>query len=86
MQFSIYNLLQILILVSRFITEYVVLLSYKRTSPVLAGFRVLSFDLQGHGRSDAALGLRGYVDRFDDYVEDLQSFLESILKPPGKPL
>lgn len=45
---------------------------------------MLTFDLQGHGRSEAALGLRGYVDRFNDYVDDFQIFLDSISNESGK--
>ncbi|OGO35999.1 MAG: hypothetical protein A2147_10700 [Chloroflexi bacterium RBG_16_57_8] len=32
---------------------------------------ICAFDLRGHGKSE---GLRGYVDRFSDYVEDLGRF------------
>ena len=34
---------------------------------------VCAFDLRGHGRSE---GLRGHVERFDDYVDDLGEYLE----------
>ena len=35
------------------------------------GFAVCSFDQRGHGRSE---GLRGYVRRFSDYLDDLEIF------------
>jgi len=35
------------------------------------GYAICSFDQRGHGKSD---GLRGYVERFDDFMEDLQIF------------
>ncbi len=44
---------------------------------------VHAFDQQGHGRSD---GLRGYVNRFDDFLDDLASFLElAKSEHPGLP-
>ena len=36
---------------------------------------VASLDLRGHGRSE---GKRGHVDRFDDYVADLGSLLDTV--------
>jgi len=38
-----------------------------------AGFSVYTYDQRGHGKSD---GLRGYVNRFDNYVTDCKSFIE----------
>ncbi len=35
------------------------------------GFAVYSFDQRGHGKSE---GTRGYVRRFSDYVDDLETF------------
>ncbi|OGQ08142.1 MAG: hypothetical protein A3G32_08325 [Deltaproteobacteria bacterium RIFCSPLOWO2_12_FULL_40_28] len=35
------------------------------------------FDLRGHGRSD---GVRSHVEKFEDYIEDLKSFLMLINK------
>ena len=35
------------------------------------GFAVCSYDQRGHGRSE---GLRGYVKRFSDFIDDLQTF------------
>ena len=38
------------------------------------GFEVRALDLRGHGRS---AGLRGHVDRFEQYLEDLERLVES---------
>jgi acylglycerol lipase len=35
------------------------------------GYAVCSFDQRGHGKSD---GLRGYVNRFSDYLQDTSTF------------
>src|SRR5688572_26720323 len=35
-----------------------------------AGFAALAFDFRGHGNSD---GKRGYISRFQDYVDDLKA-------------
>jgi acylglycerol lipase len=48
------------------------------------GFAVTSFDLRGHGKSE---GLRGYVNHFEDFVDDLAVFRKAVdLRYPGKPL
>lgn len=51
------------------------------------GFAVATFDWRGQGGSQRLIGNRvlGYVDRFDDYWTDLQSFHARILLPdcPG---
>ncbi len=39
---------------------------------VQRGFAVYGFDLMGHGQSE---GRRGYVARFDDYLEDVKRFI-----------
>ena len=36
-----------------------------------AGFSVFMLDHQGHGRSESARNTRGYIERFDDLVDDL---------------
>ena len=41
-----------------------------------AGFEVHAFDLRGHGRSE---GVRGHVRRFQEYLDDLDLFLEEEL-------
>jgi len=38
-----------------------------------AGFSVYTYDQRGHGKSD---GVAGYVNRFDDYVQDCKTFIE----------
>ncbi len=46
------------------------------------GFTVEAYDHRGHGRSE---GLRGYVRLFNDYVDDLDSFLDTVLREhPGQ--
>lgn len=55
-----------------------------------AGFSVFDFDHRGQGRSDRVLAdpskkMLGHVEAFDDYVEDLTTFLTKIVKPsPSK--
>ena len=39
------------------------------------GYAVYSFDHRGHGRSE---GLRGYVERFSDYLADLETFFNIV--------
>jgi acylglycerol lipase len=51
---------------------------------VKRGIAVYAFDLRGHGRSE---GDRVWVEKFDDYLEDLGTFLDRVRKEePGKPL
>ena len=39
------------------------------------GYAVYGFDHRGHGRSE---GLRGYVERFSDYINDLETFFDIV--------
>ncbi|KAG2495973.1 hypothetical protein HYH03_005902 [Edaphochlamys debaryana] len=51
------------------------------------GLATVASDLQGNGLSDGAAGLRGYVRRFDDYVDDLDRVMASASeRHPGVPL
>jgi acylglycerol lipase len=53
-------------------------------SLVRRGFAVLACDHRGHGNSG---GLRGYVGRFADYLEDMDTFVRSeTARFAGKPL
>ncbi len=54
-------------------------MNYEHLEEVLAskGFVVYGFDLRGHGRST---GLRGHVDLFTDYVDDLNRVVENICR------
>jgi len=45
------------------------------------GFAVWVHDHRGHGRSE---GLRGYVERFDMYVEDMHTFIQQEVPPAPK--
>lgn len=48
------------------------------------GHAVYTYDQRGHGRSE---GRRGYVDRFDHYLDDLGVFLQRVRRSgPGTPL
>jgi alpha-beta hydrolase superfamily lysophospholipase len=48
------------------------------------GFAVHAYDQRGHGRSQ---GRRGHVERFDEYLDDLQLLLERVRdEHPGQPL
>lgn len=38
------------------------------------GFSIAAIDAQGHGRSDGIRNIRCYVDRFQDYVDDVLHF------------
>lgn len=51
---------------------------------VEAGWAALSYDVRGHGQSP---GVRGFIDRFDAYLEDLTAVRAAAEKlVPGKPL
>ncbi len=51
---------------------------------VPAGYALYAFDLRGHGRSP---GQRGYIERWDDYREDVRLFLTLVHKHhPDRPL
>ncbi|NPA91540.1 MAG: alpha/beta hydrolase [Chloroflexi bacterium] len=43
-------------------------------------YAIYTFDLRGHGRSP---GPRGHVDRWDDYVEDVNAFLRHVRERLG---
>ncbi len=48
------------------------------------GYAVRAFDLRGHGSSE---GRRVYIDSFDEYVTDLDTFMASVQKrESGKPV
>src|SRR5687767_11191872 len=50
-----------------------------------AGWAMLAYDVRGHGQSP---GTRGFIDRFDAYVEDLAAMHAAMhaLIPAGAPL
>jgi len=50
---------------------------YRELANILGqrGIATQTFDLRGHGRSD---GQRGYVDRFSDYLDDLDAALAEL--------
>jgi alpha-beta hydrolase superfamily lysophospholipase len=52
---------------------------------VAAGWAALAYDLRGHGQSP---GVRGFIDRFDAYLEDLTAMQKAArtLAPAGAPL
>lgn len=51
---------------------------------VNAGWAALSYDVRGHGKSP---GTRGFVDRFETYLEDLAAIIASARTlAPGAPL
>lgn len=63
---------------------------YREVAHVLlrAGLTALSFDMRGHGRSD---GQRGYVDTFNDYLDDLSAAIDELDRRveaafPGQPI
>ena len=45
------------------------------------GYATYSYDQRGHGRSP---GLRAYVERFDDYLSDLDSYVAQVRLSMGK--
>lgn len=51
-----------------------------------AGYSVFSLDLRGHGKShhDSENPLRVDIDSFDTYAEDLNIFIDKIVKPLSK--
>lgn len=70
----------------RLATELAQDLGPASNSPDNSAWHVLSLDLRGHGRSP---GKRGYVANFDEYIEDLQFFYDSVVQPlraPGMPV
>ena len=50
---------------------------------VSAGISVYAIDLQGHGESEGARGLRGFFERFDDLAEDLLQLHDEVEKETG---
>ncbi|WP_164011977.1 alpha/beta hydrolase, partial [Pyxidicoccus trucidator] len=51
---------------------------------VAEGYAVHAFELRGHARSE---GERVWVERFDEYVEDMKLFVQRVkAKEPGKPV
>ena len=51
-----------------------------------AGYSVFAFDLRGHGKShhDSQVTERVEIDSFDTYAEDLDTFIEKVVKPSAK--
>jgi acylglycerol lipase len=47
---------------------------------VPSGYGVHSFDFEGHGKSD---GMRGYIRRFRDYTDTLETYTQIITKQHG---
>jgi len=46
------------------------------------GFSTVRYDMRGYGRSG---GIRGYIDRFNDYIEDLNTVVNHFMKDPQLP-
>ena len=51
-----------------------------------AGYSVYAIDLRGHGKShhDSQVTERVEIDSFDTYADDLDTFIEKIVKPSAK--
>ena len=51
-----------------------------------AGYSVFALDLRGHGKShhDSQVTERVEIDSFDTYAEDLDTFIEKVVKPSAK--
>ncbi|MCB1385208.1 MAG: alpha/beta hydrolase [Nitratireductor sp.] len=61
---------------------------YETTQDLLdAGFDVLSFDWRGQGGSDRLLEdvRKGFVEHFDQYVQDLETVLDAVALPDCRP-
>jgi lysophospholipase len=60
---------------------------YREVAHVIvdAGWAALAYDVRGHGKSP---GARGFIDRFDTYLDDLRAAHEAAraLAPAGTPL
>lgn len=52
------------------------------------GFKVISLDWRGQGLSSRELENRhkGHIDRFDDYVDDLEALFSKVIEPQGLPV
>lgn len=51
------------------------------------GFAMFSMDARGHGRSGEKCAYKdGYVERFDDFIEDLKIFFNKIVNPQASGL
>jgi len=46
------------------------------------GFSTVRYDMRGYGKSG---GVRGYIDRFDDYIQDMDTVVEHHLSKRGIP-
>jgi len=59
---------------------------YNKAAEFLAtqGYAVDAFDLRGHGKSE---GIKSYIESFDNYLEDLDIFLDRVgLRLPDMPV